>query len=264
MEQQPPKSKLHLLAATVLFLAAGVIAFIIGLIGPFDQEDRSGPVSKATLKPERGGTTLKRSGGSLNVTKDILVFVGDTITTDDIGRAWVDFGPHHGTLALQEESEIELVSLNLGIMVRLRKGALEVLSAPEKSRVVVQYPDSKIKKLADIETSYREQRPLLEPDPKGSQAITQELLEQAISRLRPNILKCYSQFLGSQANRDKIDITATVTYLGGRVGARDVVLNSKTNLDQRLANCIEDALKKLNLAPYKGPLIDIQLPIILE
>jgi hypothetical protein len=106
---------------------------------------------------------------------------------------------------------------------------------------------------------------LTEPfEPEKEVEITEEFLERAMARLRPNVLKCYSVYLGDKAERERIDLLATISYGGGRVGVRRVSISSKVKLDTKLEKCIEDVLKGLSLSSYKGPLIDIQLPIILE
>jgi hypothetical protein len=96
------------------------------------------------------------------------------------------------------------------------------------------------------------------------QELTQDFLENSMMRLRPQILKCYSNYVADRVLKERIDILATISYAGTRGGAQNISLSSKTKLDEGLAKCIENSLKGLNLSPYKGPLIDIQLPIILE
>lgn len=259
----PPKNNLILLAATFIFLAAGLIALTIGFLSSGSDDQRGGQI-RSQLKPERGSTTLVRASTRVIVTKDLPIFVGDLIATDDIGRAWIDFGPTQGSLALLEETEVELVPLNLGVMVRILKGTIEVLAAPDRSRVVIQYPNSEIKKLADVPF---EETQLDESYPVGSadQEVTQEFLESNMLRLRPQVLRCYSQYIvSSRALQERIEIVATISYVGGRGGVQNVSLSSAKTLDQSLKKCIEETLKTLSLSPYKGPLIDIQLPIILE
>jgi hypothetical protein len=250
-----------LLIATVVFVATGVAALLIGLFGS-DKDERL-LINRVKLKPERGTTFLERSNQKMAINNEVQIFIGDVVETNDIGRAWLDFGPQQGALLLQEDSQIELVSLNLGLMVRLIKGDIEVLNAPEKSRVVVQLPNSQIKKLSDIQL-FRTTRNSVVTSSSDEQELTQDFLENSMMRLRPQILKCYSNYVADRVLKERIDILATISYAGTRGGAQNISLSSKTKLDEGLANCIKNSLKGLNLSPYKGPLIDIQLPIILE
>jgi len=250
-----------LLVATVLFIATGGIALFMGLWGA-GSGDRTF-INRIKVKPERGTTSLDRAGQKTIINKETQLMIGDVVETDDIGRAWLDFGSQQGVIILKEETQIELVSLNLGVMVRIIKGDIEVVSAPEKSRVVVQLPNSQIRKLDAIHAPSANQNAASAPV-FGEQELTQEFLENSLMRLRPQILRCYSTYVADRVPKERIDILATISYAGFRGGIQNIRLSSKTKLDESLVKCIENSLKGLNLSPYKGPLIDIQLPIILE
>jgi hypothetical protein len=230
---------------------------------------------------------VKREEVQTSASQEVSAQGGDFVWTDDIGRGFVDFGPSQGLILLNEETHLELVSLRLGLLVRVLQGSIEVLKAPESSRIAVEFPDTEIQKLTDLKGHFLSrakdgkmlgmgadsfQLPktvdLLDQEgsAKGDSAVllSQDFLENSLLRLRPQLLKCYSNYVANHLKKETISVLATITYSGGRGGVQDVGLSSKENLDVKLESCIKETLKSLNLSPYRGHLIDIELPIILE
>lgn len=253
-----PRTKLPVLFGSSLFIGVGLLT-IWWALASVTGASRLGEVT-----PERGGVYfITPDEKKERIAARSVWRAGHSVTTDDIGRARVSLAD--GSIwDLSEGTQLQMVELGKGQLLRVRTGKIEPLLIPQGSMLRVQLPDGQILMASDYSATSSAADSLPQSAIQASNLkITQEQIQNAVQRLRPQILRCYSAFLQESSDRAKYAITARMSY-ASRGGVQDLQLSATPRLEQKLEACLLTVLKALNLSPYQGPTIDIELPIELE
>lgn len=244
---------------SLLFLGVGFIALVWAIT------QQSANETVGLIIPDRGDVYLQ----SLNKSNKRILSqtswkLGQVLVTGEMGRAKIENLESNLNLMVYEDSEVSVLPQARGFILRVIKGEVKLLSSDAPLEFKVQ--DAK-GRLISAKEYFLDKKEIVSQKEEsfsgdGFKSLSQDQVMQALQRVRPQLLKCYSQFLKISNERKKYYITARIIYSSKAVQQLD--LSSYPELEQTLDLCLKDILRALNFGNMKVAPIHLELPIELE
>ena len=217
-----------------------------------------GQVFKVTASGERQRISLRQD-----------FFINEKVITDDIGRAILEWQDGSRWLVL-EDSELFLYLLAGEPTLKIKKGQLQALKWNQKPIFQIQNQHDQILSIAhylDASSDGAQPKTISTAAPASNPSAVglagEDKIQIHLQKLRPQFVQCYSDYLKLSNEASRYFITARFHY-HFRQGVRQLSLSSQPLLPKSLEDCLHKVLQSFFVAQYRGPGLDIELPIEFE
>lgn len=249
-----------LILGTAFFLLAGAFAFW------FIAGGGSKPEVLAEVAHERG-YAWKMSGfgaARVKIVDPTNWRLNQTLITDPIGQLRFSWLKDKSEWLILEDSEVYLFKLGQQPIIKIKKGEIAPLKWSKKESFKIQQMDGRIVEIYEYLGSKA-------VDPTEDSSLNEtaatvdnnQLFSSAIERTRPQLMRCYSKFMNVEDRTLRYSITARFNY-SVRLGISQLSLQSLPPIERDFEKCLMDILSLLSIPQYRGPTIDIEVPIEFE
>lgn len=250
-------NNLVLVLGSAFFLLAG--AFAIWLVVGGSQQD-----VLAEVAHERGYAWKTTGFGATKtkITNRIDWTVNQTLITDPIGQLRIFWLKDKSEWLVLEGSEVSLFKLGQVPIIKIKSGEITPLKWSKKEIFKIQQTDGRIVEISEY-LGAKDQVDEVSSSSEMTAVDSNQVIGAAIERTRPQLIRCYSKHMSSEGLASRFAITARFNY-SSRLGVSQLSLQSVPPLEGDLEKCLMDILTSLSMPQYRGPAIDIEVPIEFE
>lgn len=253
-------NNLILILGLVFFLITG--ALVLRLVVGDHQQD-----VLAEVTHERGYAWQTKGFGSakVKITDRLSWSTNQTLITDPIGQLRIFWLKDKSEWLVLEGSEVSLFKLGQVPIIKIKAGEITPLKWSKKEVFKIQQIDGRIVEISEyLEGKERQGETASNSVSSQSPEVnSNEIMGIAIERMRPQLIRCYSKQIGVEGVTSRYAITARFNY-STRSGVTQLNLQSIPPLEASLEKCLLEVLSSLTIPQYRGPAIDIEVPIEFE